>query len=149
MQGLFAVEELKRRFKVTEAFSRSELADAFSSDLERVMASQVTRDIQALYDHKLDRRPVPYDVAIELYLIRLYRVERTRVNDAKKVTAQELLDFINAFEEIADPVTAKWEYAQRFGGGREHFETYVVSKIKASRIKAMSGATINVSAVPA
>lgn len=146
MDGIMTAEDMRQRFKATEYFTRYELAIAFSNDRCRVTSSQVTRDIQALYGHTLDYKSVPYNVVIELYLVRLFRMKEKAVNDVKQVTADQVLAFIKSFESLDDPMAAKWAFAESVWGGKTHFENVIIGKIKSRRVNNLNPQTVNVNA---
>ena len=136
MKGLISAEDFKREIALEESFTRQELAMALSEPENNVFVShvQVTRDIQSLYAKTFARKPIPYDVAVELYLIRLFRKEKTEVYGASYVSKGEIREFIDLFEKADDEYAAKWAYAARWGGGKNHFESEIVNPIRRRRL---------------
>ena len=149
MQGLLPIEEMKVRLGLAERFSRRELAITLGAPMAPLSPVQITRDIQAIYGHRLDRRPIPYEVAIELYLVRLYRLQRIEIELAPQVSREEIKEFIDSFDSYESPIAAKWAWAERFGGGQRHFEQIVVAKVRGLRQNRLIPATYDVQAVAA
>lgn len=127
-------------------FTKVEVAYALSSELwGLVLPAQITRDVQALYDHALDRKRVPKAVLIELYLVRIYRQMRRAIDPHCKVGRDELLSFIAKFDAQVDSQAARWAFAEKVGGGEAHFEEHIIKKIKKQRAtRQLAPKTINV-----
>ena len=143
--GMFTDDEIRDKFVTGDTFSRREVAFALSDPDDQVHASQVTRDIQTLYGNSLDRQSVTRDVLINLYLIRLFRIQYRVSHRARcRIRKEDLVRFINKFNENQDSESAKWKFAEQLGCGKDHFQKNVIDRILASRRNRIDSQTITI-----
>lgn len=143
--GMFTDDEIRDKFATGDTFSRREVAFALSDPGDQVHASQVTRDIQTLYGNSLDRQGVSRDVLINLYLIRLFRIQYRVSNRAQcRMRRDDLVRFINKFNEHTDSELAKWKFAEQLGCGKDHFQNNVIDRILANRRNRLDSQTIEI-----
>lgn len=101
-----------------KTYRRGDLAVAFLNGSGSKEVARISRIVQALYDDQYNHKPVPWNVAWEVYLCLTYQ-EVSYQKGARLVTGDSLFDHIHQFDEQypnrQQRISKQGEWVQRYG----------------------------------